>query len=35
MMPVIDVSAWSEVRVYARKATWFSWRTGRTGLWPK
>lgn len=31
--PVIAVGAWSEVRVYARKATWFSWRTGATAMW--
>lgn len=34
-VPVIQVSAHTEVRVYACLVTWFSWITGTTGLWPQ
>lgn len=34
-LPIVQVSANTEVRVYARLVTWFSWITGTTGLWPR
>lgn len=33
MIPVVNVGEWTEVRVYRRKVTWFSWRTGSTQVW--